>query len=140
MTYSFGRDPQPRMQEPCSEREAEIEEVFARTLPLVQMALIHYRLKSNERKALEQDLRLWFRRLVIRTANDRTAVSAFRNYLLLATCQFAHAYQWLYAQAHSDDARLAEVLARNPRAVALELQKMLDPESPAGDGSGRATG
>jgi hypothetical protein len=128
------------MPETSRQREVEIDEVFAGTLPLIQMALVHYRLDDEERKALERDLRLWFGRLVARTANDRTPVSAFRSYLLVATCQFAHSYQTRRARTRSQDPRLAQVLARSPRAVAFELQKMLEPERSAEASSGRAVG
>ncbi len=106
--------------------EAEIDRVFDQTRPLIQMALVHYRVGNRESSAMERDLRRWFRRLVQRVNNDRTPVSAFRKYLLLATCVFAHSYQSDNAQAQANDRRLREVLTQGPQAVAAELQKMLD--------------
>ncbi len=89
------------------------------------MALIHYRVGNRDAKVIERDLRLWFLRLVQRVNNSLTPVSAFRKYLLLATCEFAYSYQVRNLEAQANDARLKEVLARSPRAVAAELQKML---------------
>ena len=90
------------------------------------MALIHYRVANREATAIERDLRLWFVRLVQRVNNALTPVSAFRKYLLLATCEFAYSYQMRNPKAQADDARLREVLAKHPRTVAAELQGMLD--------------
>jgi hypothetical protein len=89
------------------------------------MALIHYRVGNRDANAIERDLRLWFLRLVQRVSNSLTPVSAFRKYLLLATCEFAYSYQVRNLEAQANDARLREVLAKHPRVVAAELQKML---------------
>jgi hypothetical protein len=90
------------------------------------MALIHYRVGKRDANAIERDLRLWFVRLVQRVNNSLTPVSAFRKYLLLATCEFAYTYQARNLEAQAKDPRLREILARSPRTVAAELQKMLE--------------
>jgi len=106
--------------------EAEIDLVFSETRPLIQMALVHYRVGNRDANHIERDLRLWFRRLVQRVSNSRTPVTAFRKYLLLATCEFAYAYQIRNTEAQARHPRLREVLARSPRTVAAELQRMLE--------------
>ena len=82
------------------------------------MALIHYRVGNRDANAIERDLRLWFVRLVQRVSNSLTPVSAFRKYLLLATCEFAYSYQARNLEAQANDSRLREILARSPRTVA----------------------
>jgi hypothetical protein len=123
--YSFVIDAEAQQQDVPANTEAEIDRVFSETRPLIQMALVHYRVGNRDGNAIERDLRLWFLRLVQRVNNTLMPVSAFRKYLLLATCEFAYSYQVRNLEAQANDARLKEVLARHPRAVAAELQKML---------------
>jgi hypothetical protein len=124
-SYSSFIDSDAQHQDGPANSEAEIERVFSETRPLIQMALIHYRVGNRDGNVIERDLRLWFVRLVQRVNNSLTPVSAFRKYLLLATCEFAYSYQMRNPEAQADDARLREVLAKHPRVVAAELQKML---------------
>ncbi len=118
------------MKDRSSDRDAEIDRVFFDTLPFIQIALVHYRLSGIEAKHFEEELRTWFQRLVCRVNNDRTPVTAFREYLLLETCRFARGYQAVKLRdAASLDERFQKVLAQNPRQVAFELQRMLEKEA-----------
>jgi hypothetical protein len=123
--YSFVISAEAQLPEVPANTEAEIDRVFSETRPLIQMALIHYRVGNRDSNAIEKDLRLWFLRLVQRVNNALTPVSAFRKYLLLATCEFAYFHQLRNLEAQANDVRLKEVLAKHPRVVAAELQKML---------------
>lgn len=106
-------------------REAEIDTVFDSTLRLIRFALACYRFRKEDLPPFLRDLRAWFRRLVQRVNNDRTPVTAFREYLLMATCQFARAYQLARHTGTPPDERLTAILARDPRVMAVGLQKIL---------------
>jgi hypothetical protein len=106
-------------------RDAEIDTVFDSTLRLIRFALACYRFRGEDFPPFLRDLRAWFHRLVQRVNNDRTPVAAFREYLLMATCQFARAHQLARSTGTPTDERLTAILARDPRVLAGGLQKIL---------------
>lgn len=106
-------------------RDAEIDTVFDSTLRLIRFALARYRFLGEDFPPFLRDLRAWFHRLVQRVNNDRTPVTAFREYLLMATCQFARAYQLARYAGTPPDEQLTAILARDPRVMAVGLQKIL---------------
>ncbi len=115
------------VKESASNRDAQIDRVFDDTLPLLQLAFVHYRISGPEAKRFEEGLRVWFGRLVERVKNDQTPVTAFREHLLLAACRFTHGYQAArIRETGLPDERLQRVLAQNPKQVASELQRMLE--------------
>ncbi len=117
------------MSDAPSARDAEIDAVFDSTLLLIEFALVHYRFRKEDFQPFVSDLRSWFHRVVQRVNNDRTPVTAFAQYLLLATCQFGRAHQLTRCAGAPPDERLAAILACDPKVVALELQKMLNAQN-----------
>jgi hypothetical protein len=108
-----------------SDREAQVDALFLRALPVITEALTDdYRLTEDEASELEQNLYLWFDRLARRPG--QVPLSSLRSSLLLAACQFARGVCQMKheaAVANSQDVPL--VPKYEPSAFAVELERRL---------------
>jgi hypothetical protein len=98
--------------------------VFGRARPLINVTLRReFRLPKMDAQQLEEDVGLWFSRFSDRPGNGKTTLS-YRTELFWAACQAAHRYwQWkLDGQPVADD-RVKRALSRDPREMAVELEK-----------------
>jgi hypothetical protein len=109
--------------EPTS-RYAEIDRVFTRALPLVQIALLQeYRLSAQEASEIEQSLLEWFRGFSRRPGSPQTPES-LRRHLLSMTCQAGHVFcSGRLGTVKSLDERLQRALALGPQQIAIEIEQ-----------------
>ena len=125
--------------EPTS-RFAEIDRLFARTLPLVQTALIQeYRLSALEASEIEQSLLEWFRGFSRRPGSPQTS-EALRHHLLSMTCQAAHVFSSGRLGGLSGDPRLQRALTLGPQQIAIEIEEQLGSTTPSSDNGGAEDG
>ena len=109
-------------------RYAEIDRVFARTLPLVQTALTQeYLLSAQEAAEIEQSLLEWFRGFSRRPGSPQSS-QALRRHLLSMTCQAGHVYcsGRLGTSLPSSDERLQRALTLGPQQIAIEIEGQAD--------------
>src|SRR5215472_4886116 len=104
-------------------RYDEIDRVFARSLPLVQSALLQeYRLSAQEAAEVEQSLLEWFRGFSRRPGSPPSA-EALRRHLLSMTCQAGHVYCTGRLGASALDQRLQRALTLGPQQIATEIEE-----------------
>jgi hypothetical protein len=105
-------------------RYAEIDRIFARTLPLVQTALLQeYRLSAREAADIEQSLLEWFRGFSRRPGSPPSA-EALKRHLLSMTCQAGHVYcSGKVGGSPIVDERLQRALTLGPQQVAIEIEE-----------------
>jgi hypothetical protein len=107
----------------------EVQGIFERALPAVWAALRDkYGLGENEARDAEQDLRLWFQRLGRRAGGSAPALpSDLREALVIAACQYGRSYQtWRLGGGQQSEPELAELLRRDPREVAAEIEREIE--------------
>src|SRR5215472_7787289 len=127
-----------------SSRYVEIDRVFARSLPLIQTALIQeYRLSAQEAADIEQSLLEWFRGFSRRPGSPPSPES-LRRHLLSMTCQAGHVYcsGKSGTVAFLDD-RLQRALTLGPQQIAIEIEEQAraaTPPRPQNSGDGRDGG
>jgi hypothetical protein len=110
---------------PPSDREAQVDALFLRALPVISEALtIDYGLSEDEAAELEQNLYLWFDRLARRPG--QVPLTSLRSSLLLAACQFARGVcQMKREAAEATNPGSARLLRHEPAAFAVELERRL---------------
>jgi hypothetical protein len=119
-----------REEEQASGVGPDVLAVFERALPLVRTALREaYALEEDPAREAEQDLRLWFQRLGRRGGSSPMPAAEMREALLVAACQYGRSYQTWRLGGQNADPDLAAMLARDPRDVALELEREFDRET-----------
>jgi hypothetical protein len=108
-----------------SDREAQVDALFLRALPVITEALTgDYGLTEDEASELEQNLYLWFDRLARRPG--QVPISSLRSSLLLAACQFARGVcQMKHEAAAAQSAEEFPVPRYEPSAFAVELERRL---------------
>jgi hypothetical protein len=119
-----------RVEKPSSRPFDDVQSVFARTLSAIHATLVSdYRLTEEEARGAEEDLLVWFQRLARR--GGQMPERMLRVSLLSATCQYGRSFQlWKLGGAPSSDARLNELLAREPDEVAAEIDSRTGGERP----------
>ena len=112
--------------EPTS-RYADIDRVFARTLPLLQSALTQeYRLTAQEASEIEQSLLEWFRGFSRRPGSPQSAAS-LRRHLLSMTCQAGHVFSsGRLGALGAPDERLQRALTLGPQQIAIEIEEQAE--------------
>ena len=106
--------------------------VFERALHVIHSALVSYYLLSEEEaRGAEEDLRMWFQRLGRRGGSAHMPAKMLRLSLLSAACQYGRSFQlWKLGGRRSPDARLNDVLAREPEEIATDLERGFEEERP----------
>jgi len=113
-----------------SSRYVEIDRVFARSLPLIQTALIQeYRLSAQEAADIEQSLLEWFRGFSRRPGSPPSA-EALRGHLLSMTCQAGHVYCSGRLGTSAVDQRLQRALTLGPQQIAIEIEEQAKAKDP----------
>lgn len=109
--------------EPTS-RYLEIDRIFARTLPLVQVALIQeYKLSAQEAAEIEQSLLEWFRGFSRRPGSPQST-SALKHHLVSMTCQAGHVFcSGRMLATRPVDERLQRALTLGPQQIAVEIEE-----------------
>jgi hypothetical protein len=107
-----------------SRRPDEAEGLFRGSLGVIPMALVsYYRLSEEEARGAEEDLHVWFQRLLRRGGTGQMAPKLLRLSLLSATCQYGRSFQlWKLGGEPSADVTLNRMLAREPDEVANDLE------------------
>jgi hypothetical protein len=102
----------------------EAASIFGRARPLIDVTLRReFRLPKADAQQLEEDVGLWFSRFSDRPGNGKTSLS-YRTELFWAACQAAHRYwQWKLDGQPVADGRIKRALSRDPREMAVELEK-----------------
>lgn len=108
-----------------SDREAQVDALFLRALPVITEALTDdYSLTEDEASELEQNLYLWFDRLARRPG--QVPLSSLRSSLLLAACQFARGVcQMKYEAALANNLDAPRIPHHEPSAFAVELERRI---------------
>jgi hypothetical protein len=107
--------------------QEEVGSVFRETLGLIHIALVtHYGLHDSEAEELEKDLYVWFVRFCARPGSR--SPRECRPFLIVACCQFAREYQRyvIGAGVRESDARLKDLLERDPADVARDFSRSLE--------------
>jgi hypothetical protein len=107
------------------DREAQVDALFLRVLPVITEALtVDYGLSEDEASELEQNLYLWFDRLARRPGHVPMAL--LRSSLLLAACQFARGVcQMKYEAALASNQPAPRLPKFEPSAFAVELERRI---------------
>lgn len=118
------------MENPISRFPDDVESVFGRTLDVIHSALVsYYRLTEEEARGAEEDLLVWFQRLARRGGTSQMPGKLMRVSLLSAACQYGRSFQlWKLGGEPSPDHNLNDLLAREPDAVAGDLERRMDEE------------
>jgi hypothetical protein len=108
-----------------TDREAQVDALFLRALPVITEALTNdYGLSEDEASELEQNLYLWFDRLARRPG--LVPISTLRSSLLLAACQFARGVCQMKKEAAEAASRgPLDIPNYEPSAFAVELERRL---------------
>jgi hypothetical protein len=108
-----------------SGREAQVDALFLRALPVITEALTNdFGLTEDEASELEQNLYLWFDRLARRPG--QVPISSLRSSLLLAACQFARGVcQMKHEAAVAANQPPSRMPRYEPSAFAVELERRL---------------
>jgi hypothetical protein len=108
-----------------TDREAQVDTLFLRALPVISEALTNdYGLSEDEASELEQNLYLWFDRLARRPG--QVPISALRSSLLLAACQFARGVcQMKHEAALATRQDTPRAPRYDPAAFAVELERRI---------------
>ncbi|HEY1252991.1 MAG TPA: hypothetical protein VGH97_17550 [Thermoanaerobaculia bacterium] len=106
----------------------EVESVFDRSRPIIRFALVSfYRLTDEEARGAEEDLRLWFSRLVRRSGGGPAPERLLRTSLVSAACQYGRSFQlWKSRSGGPVDPELRAILAREPEEVSETLYRKFD--------------
>lgn len=104
--------------------------VYDRTLEVIHSTLVeYYKLGSEDALEAENDLRVWFLRLVRRGGSGQMPVNTLRVSLLSAACQYGRSFQiWKLGGHPSRDDRLNQILSREPQDLASDLALRLEEE------------
>lgn len=104
-------------------RQAEVDRVFSRSLPLLESALTQeYRLTPQEAAEVQQSLLEWFRGFARRPGSPESP-DALRRHLLNMTCEAGHVYSTGRLAASSTDERLQRTLTLGPQQIAIEIEE-----------------
>ena len=117
------------MRRSSSPTNDETGAIFDRSVELIRSTLVsHYRLTDEEARGAEEDLRVWFQRLLRRGTSPPTE-SVLEVALISAACQYGRSLQlWKLQGQPSPDDKLNALLARQPDDVARDVRQRFETE------------